>query len=152
VLQCVTVRCSALQCVAVCCKVLQCVAMRCSVLQCPLQQQKPGRTLTLRCVAVCCGVSQYVAVSSVATAAWSYSRTTPFVFVRDITHPYVSHDSFTCVLQDVLLSHYSSEAAILKSQLANKHTSNVWLYGGLLSQLTTPSFFAPSHCLLATDF
>ena len=162
-----TVRCSAfqcvLQCVAVCYSLLQCAVVlfaattswsyscttvRCSVLQCHLQQQKPGRTLALRCVAVCCGVLQCVAVSSVETAAWSYSRTTAFIFVRDITHSYVSHDSFTRGLQDVVLilvntlqhtathckhtskyvqdvvlSHYSSEAAILKSQLANKHTS-----------------------------
>ena len=107
VLQCVAVCCSGLQCVAVCCgvccNVLQCVAVRCSVLQCHLQQQKPGRTLALRCVAVCCGVLQCVAVSSVETAAWSYSRTTAFIFVRDITHSYVSHDSFTRGLQDVVL-------------------------------------------------
>ena len=49
VLQCSSMRCSALQWVAVCCSALQCVAVRCSGLQCIAV-----RCSALQCVAVRC--------------------------------------------------------------------------------------------------
>jgi len=56
-----------LQCAAVCCSVLQCVAVCCSVLQ---------------CVAECCSVLQCCLEIDLG------------LYVLDMTHSYVRHDSF----------------------------------------------------------